>query len=140
MPSSPINYRTVFPPSNRDGLAAVAKAASVELKEKLQGTFDEIEFRKGIIPFEADYRSCGPSTYTPTSISIGEVKALGDFPDYAELAGVPPPKPYEGFKIESAITRPYRPFRWAYHQTMCTLFWCFEARKLKLNSSYQTRD
>ena len=76
-------------------------------------------FRKGIIPFTANYRECGPSTYTPMEISIEEVKALGDFPDYAELSGVPLPEAYNVFNIGTAIPRPYRPLRWAYHQTMC---------------------
>jgi hypothetical protein len=40
--------------------------------------------------------------------------------DYAALTGVPPPNPVpEGFTIETAKARPYRPFRWEYHQTMC---------------------
>ena len=50
---------------------------------------------------------------------MGEVRALGDFPDYAKLSGVPLPQPYPECNIERAIPRPYRPFRWAYHQTMC---------------------
>jgi hypothetical protein len=40
------------------------------------------------------------------------------FPDYAALTGVPAPDPYVGFDIKRAIPRPYRPFRWKYHQTM----------------------
>jgi len=30
------------------------------------------------------------------------------------------PEPYGGFDPAKALPRPYRPFRWAYHQTMCT--------------------
>ena len=82
---------------------------------------DQKEFTKNIIPLEADYRECGPSTYTPMEISMAEIKALGDFPDYSQLSGVPLPEAYKEFEIEKALPRPYRPFRWAYHQTMCML-------------------
>ncbi|KAK6533687.1 hypothetical protein TWF694_002619 [Orbilia ellipsospora] len=51
--------------------------------------------------------------YTPL-----EIATLGRFPDYSTLSGVPPPKPYPNFNIATAKPRPYRPFRWAYHQTM----------------------
>lgn len=50
-----------------------------------------------------------------------EIKALGDFPDYSKISGVLLPKAYKEFDIEKARPRPYRPFRWAYHQTMCML-------------------
>ncbi|KAF3940015.1 hypothetical protein ABW19_dt0204581 [Dactylella cylindrospora] len=51
--------------------------------------------------------------YTPA-----EIASFGDFPDYASLTGVPLPDPYPEFNIATAKPRPYRPFRWAYHQTM----------------------
>lgn len=47
-----------------------------------------------------------------------EIEGYGDFPDYASLSGVRLPNPYPEFKIEKALPRPYRPFRWSYHQTM----------------------
>lgn len=56
--------------------------------------------------------------YTPTEFSTEEIKALGEFPDYATLSGVPLPRPYHEFDIKKALPRPYRPFRWNYHQTM----------------------
>ncbi|KAF5372889.1 hypothetical protein D9758_001713 [Tetrapyrgos nigripes] len=40
-------------------------------------------------------------------------------PNYYEMTGVPPPTPLPNFDIDKATARPYRPFRWAYHQTMC---------------------
>lgn len=42
-----------------------------------------------------------------------------EFTDYFELTGVPPPTPLPDFDIDNALPRPYRPFRWKYHQTMC---------------------
>lgn len=116
----PVELKNVFPPSQRENLSKIAESYASPTKEKLLGgVIDDAEFRKNIMPLTADYRECGPSTYTPTGFSIEEVKALGDFPDYAELSDVPLPDPYKEFKIESATARPYRPFRWAYHQTMC---------------------
>ena len=119
--SPPVEYKNIFPPSQRETLGKVAEKYASPIKEKLlSGEIDDVEFRKNIIPFTANYEDCGPSVYTPMGLSIAEVKALGDFPDYAELSGVPRPNPYKDFQIENAIARPYRPFRWAYHQTMCT--------------------
>ena len=113
-----VPYKDTYPPSRRGALANVAKQLSLAQREKLAGRdVDQIEFKKCIIPFTADYRECG-STYTPMELSIDEIKALGDFPDYAELCGVPLPEAYKEFNIETALPRPYRPFRWAYHQTM----------------------
>lgn len=116
----PVDYRDIYPPSRRETLLKVAESLSAGQKAKLKGhEVDGSVFRKGVIPFTTDYRECGPSMYTPMEISIEEVHALGDFPDYAELSGVPLPEAYKEFHIETAIPRPYRPMRWAYHQTMC---------------------
>jgi hypothetical protein len=57
--------------------------------------------------------------FTPCEFSTEEIKALGDFPDYVTLSGVPLPEAYPEFDINKAKPRPYRPFRWNYHQTMC---------------------
>lgn len=56
---------------------------------------------------------------TATGITLREIQRVGDFPDYATLSGIPLPSPYPKFDITTAMPRPYRPFRWAYHQTMC---------------------
>ncbi|KAF5009258.1 hypothetical protein FDECE_4551 [Fusarium decemcellulare] len=56
--------------------------------------------------------------YTPTGFSTAEIRALGRFPDYSVLSGVPHPTPCPDFDIKRAVFRPFRPFRWAYHQTM----------------------
>lgn len=115
-----IDYKDIFPPSCREALANVAQSLPPHRQQNFGGLeINEDEFRKSLIPLTAHYETCGPSTYTPTGFSIGEVKALGDFPDYAELSGVPLPEPYHECDFQKAIPRPYRPFRWAYHQTMC---------------------
>jgi len=115
-----VDYIDIFPPSSREALAKVSKNLEPGPGKKLLGGQGCPEpLKKSLIPFTADFRKCGYSTYTPMGISIAEIQALGDFPDYAELSGVSLPKPYTEFKIETALPRPYRPFRWSYHQTMC---------------------
>ena len=112
-------YKDIFPPSSREALLKVAESLSTSQKKKIGvQEITEEEFMKNVIPFEADYRECGPSTYTPMEISMAEINALGDFPDYSKLSGVPLPEAYKKFDIGKALPRPYRPFRWAYHQTM----------------------
>ena len=118
----PAEYKDIFPPSSREGLLKLAESFPTSQKNRIGiREVEQEEFTKNVIPFEADYRECGPSTYTPMEISMVEVKALGDFPDYSKLSGIPLPEAYEDFEIEKALPRPYRPFRWAYHQTMCML-------------------
>lgn len=121
-PMIPLGFWDAFPPSGREALIAVAQKLPETQKRKLGGKdVDQATFENRLISFTADFATCRSSTYTPTRLSTDEIKALGDFPDYAELSGVPPPKAYEGFRIETALSRPYRPLRWAYHQTMCML-------------------
>lgn len=116
----PANYKTVFPPSSREALLKVSESSSSSQKKKIGcQEVDQEEFMKNVIPFETDYRECGPSTYTPMKISMAEIEALGDFPEYSKLSGVPLPEAYKEFEIKRALPRPYRPFRWAYHQTLC---------------------
>lgn len=120
-PLPKIGYRDIFPPSGREALLKVAEKLPPARRQRIRaGQIGQAEFRKDVMSMHADYRECGPSSFTPTGISVEEIDALQDFPDYAELSGVPLPKPYEEFKIETALPRPYRPFRWVYHQTMCT--------------------
>lgn len=116
------DYITTFPPCRREAIASLVGTLPVEDDLKLVGyELDESIWTKTLLPFASDYMQCSDGKYTPTGISVGQIKALGDFPDYAELSGVPLPQPYHDFDINKAISRPYRPFRWAYHQTMCKL-------------------
>jgi len=57
--------------------------------------------------------------YTPTGFSTQEIRRIGRFPDYSLLSGVRPPAPCAAtWDISKAVFRPYRPFRWGYHQHM----------------------
>jgi hypothetical protein len=117
---SPTEYIDIFPGSRREALAKVMEMTPqgslgnpVGLETQKSMTADMM------VPYEANYMEIDGSKHTPTGFSVDEIKALGDFPDYAELSGVPLPEPYHAFDIDKALPRPYRPFRWAYHQTMC---------------------
>lgn len=126
MPSNthpPSEYKDIFPPSTRGNLPVWTKSWKLMLAG-LRSTSGEAEVNQvvppgNVIGLEKDYRECDSSTYTSMGMSIAEVRALGDFPDYSKLSGVCLPQAYKEHKLETAIPRPYRPFRWAYHQTMC---------------------
>ncbi|KAF2624735.1 hypothetical protein BU25DRAFT_474681 [Macroventuria anomochaeta] len=108
------DYSTTFPSSRRSILAETELPST--LAEAV--TASHSDWTKRMLPMKASYLEATDCTYTPCEFSIAEIKALGDFPDYATLSGVPLPKPYHDFDIKKAFPRPYRPFRWAYHQTM----------------------
>ncbi|KPM34258.1 hypothetical protein AK830_g12316 [Neonectria ditissima] len=126
-------YVKVFPPSQRGQLLAIAPGLST------LSTLDLATAPKNaILKLDADYRVANPSTYVFSGFTVGEVRGLGNFPNYAALSGVPPPSPLTNFNIDTATPRPYRPFRWAYHQTMSYKklepdFW------IELESSYRER-
>jgi hypothetical protein len=118
-PSTP-DHSIAYPPSRRATLEEVAPHLAARTPAEagtiLPGTGEEKPLQA---PLEVPFADWDPKTFTPTEFSKEEIDALGDFPDYATLSGVPLPQAYEGFDIEKAKPRPYRPFRWAYHQTMC---------------------
>lgn len=103
-------YERAFPPSRKHALEHPSAQADLQL-------------------IEPDYSRLLPDKETPnagqhlhhataTGFTLEDIQQLGDFPDYATLSGVPLPQAYVEFDIETALSRPYRPFRWAYHQTM----------------------
>ncbi|KAL4961837.1 heme-dependent oxidative N-demethylase family protein [Aspergillus stella-maris] len=126
----------ILPPQRRHALSAL-------LPNRSYKDVSEEEVRANIFPMTADFRDYTTQDqekqlYTPTGFSTADLEALGNFPDYATLSGVPLPEKYEGFDIEKALPRPYRPFRWAYHQTMSltkleTNWW------LELENTYKDR-
>ena len=113
-------YEDVFPPSRRFALSEI----KTRLSKKLGKSIEELSkspsnSRTSCVPHDRPWDSIKQPAYTATEFSVEEIQAFGDFPDYAGLSGVPPPEPYLNFDLSKAIPRPYRPFRWAYHQTMC---------------------
>ncbi|KAJ6547110.1 hypothetical protein B0H19DRAFT_1164033 [Mycena capillaripes] len=58
--------------------------------------------------------------------------------DYFALTGVRPPVPLLDFDIDKTKARPYRPFRWEYHQTM-SLKSMDPDRWIELESTYRAR-
>ncbi|KKK15439.1 hypothetical protein ARAM_005360 [Aspergillus rambellii] len=114
---SPIHAATVVPPQRRHILAALPRTAP-SYKEVHEDKVKARLLLRLLLPMTADYSAVSTELYTCTGFSTTDLSALGDFPDYATLSGVPLPRAYAEFDIERALARPYRPFRWAYHQTM----------------------
>ncbi|KAF1833537.1 hypothetical protein BDW02DRAFT_589634 [Decorospora gaudefroyi] len=111
------DYSDTFPSSRRFALAdidATSNLGSVDGKLNEQGE----DWKQNMLPIDVSYLDADESSFVPCGFSVKEIKALGDFPDYATLSGVPLPQPYPEFDIDKALPRPYRPIRWAYHQTM----------------------
>ncbi|KAJ5609331.1 hypothetical protein N7528_009898 [Penicillium herquei] len=130
--TSPSSYTDALPPQRRESLLQL-DGAPVYYNE-----VDEAKVQQNLLPINANYMNSPGNLYTPTGFLVEEVKALGDFPDYATLSGVPLPSPYHAHDIDKAKPRPYRPFRWAYHQTMSltkleTDWW------IELESTYRAR-
>lgn len=122
-PVSPPSYSDTLPPQRREALSILAKELPDTLGKLPCRAVSEEEVKNHILPMTANYMTSEPNKYTPTGFSAEEIRAMGDFPNYAELSGVPLPQAYAEFDIDKARPRPYRPFRWAYHQTMCMSFY-----------------
>ena len=120
----------LFPPHRREALAALPSDA---LKGPGKSGKQLSELAPDYSKLTPDKAACDTDEHlnhtTATGFTAEEVKRLGDFPDYAILSGIPLPNEYKEFNIETAMPRPYRPFRWPYHQTMCTFtrFVCYRA-------------
>jgi len=115
-----VDYGDVFPPSRRTALSEIeCSLPNASRKLSVGHTETSANSRQTRIPLMTPFDQAPLGSFTPTGFSVEEIHALGDFPDYATLSGVPLPQEYEGFDITKARSRPYRPFRWAYHQTMC---------------------
>lgn len=114
------DFVKTFPPSRRSALLELTETASPSKQDILIGPEPTLEvLQKDALPTTYAYNlDHGATKYTPTGFSVAEIKALGDFPAYDILSGVPLPQPYQNFDPDKALPRPYRPFRWNYHQTM----------------------
>jgi hypothetical protein len=106
------DYADIFPPSQHKTLSEVQPG-----RPRSQSRVKFIT-QSSLLPMTADYRSADENLLIFSGFKVGEVKSLGSFPDYATLSGVPLPSPITDFDIGTALPRPYRPFRWNYHQTM----------------------
>ena len=110
-----------LPPLRRQFLSEIVKTTSSEKSpvKDIEGDIKEESVRQSMLPLTANYETSPGNLFTPTGFSVDEIKSLGDFPDYATLSGIPLPDAYPEFDIDKALARPYRTFRWNYHQTMC---------------------
>jgi hypothetical protein len=107
-----VDYKDVFPQETK---------CSIEVREYERGwqfirTYEERQNKP--ILFNVHHATLEGDRVSPTGYTLEGIYRLGDFPDYAILSGVPLPNVYQNFNINTALPRPYRPFRWAYHQTM----------------------
>ncbi|KAF8863355.1 hypothetical protein BDZ45DRAFT_702426 [Acephala macrosclerotiorum] len=118
-PGNP-DYSTTLPSSRREVLPELAKTLSATNSKILLKTKPSTDFiLENQLPMTQSYAvDDGVPKYTPTGFSTAEIKAMGDFPAYDILTGTPLPQAYKEFDPATALPRPYRPFRWAYHQTM----------------------
>ncbi|EED17580.1 conserved hypothetical protein [Talaromyces stipitatus ATCC 10500] len=107
-------YSDALPPPRREAMlnmkSKIPKTASKHISEE--------HILKNILPMTQNYETASDGLYTSMGFSVKEIKEMGDFLDYSALSGVPLPNAHQEFKIEKALPRPYRPFRWNYHQTM----------------------
>ena len=112
------DFTKIFPPSRHFMLSKLSRLILLpEQPIDPEPTADDLV--KNLLPSVRSYDIHNDIVkYTPTRFSTAEIKALGNFPDYDILSGIPLPKPYAEFDPTKALPRPYRPFRWAYHQTM----------------------
>ncbi|KAI1104940.1 hypothetical protein F4804DRAFT_305515 [Jackrogersella minutella] len=130
---------STFPPAPRGQLKIMVEKMPPAQRQAMGDlSFSTNTFTNSLLGLDEDYRAADDSKYCFTGFSVKEIKALGDFPDYSTLSEVPLPQPYPEFDIDKAKPRPYRPFRWAYHQTMSltkleTDWW------LELESTYRKR-
>ena len=117
-------YVNTFPPLTRENITEAAASLPEDRRNVLENsTFDEKKWTKSILGFEDDYRKADPDRYIYSGYKVEEIRALGDFPDYSTLSEVPLPEAYHDHELKKALPRPYRPFRWGYHQTMCESTW-----------------
>ncbi|KAF1808806.1 hypothetical protein P152DRAFT_209949 [Eremomyces bilateralis CBS 781.70] len=112
-------YADTFPPSRRCAVSDLGPDCPL-LKDRTLVEFISTcpGSRTSLAPMDLPFSQWSPNHYTCMEFSKEEIEALGGFPDYAALSGVPLPQPYHEFDIDTAMSRPYRPFRWSYHQTM----------------------
>ena len=111
----------LFPPHRLEALADLPPGA---LKGPGKSAKELIQLPPDYSRLTPDKAVCNTDEFldhvTATGFTVREIRRLGDFPDYSTLSGIPLPNEYKGFDIKTAMPRPYRPFRWPYHQTMCT--------------------
>ena len=111
------DFASVYPPSRKTALANVL--GSPEMLGNNQEGLKACAGTKECVPLTTELHHAKKTMFLPCGFTVADINALGDFPDYATLSGIPLPEPYLDFDITKAKPRPYRPFRWAYHQTMC---------------------
>lgn len=113
------SFKDQFPPCRRQAIASGQDEQTREVRCRLKGPSPlPAQLQSRQLPSTKTQDLGKSGQYTPTGFSTEDIEALGAFPDYSALSGVPHPKPCPGFDITTASFRPFRPFRFSYHQTM----------------------
>lgn len=108
-------YHLQFPPSRQHVLARLPQFKSLAAQAEIP---PEI-LSSQALPTTKNGGLGQDNLYTPTGFSTQQIRALGRFPDYPLLSGVRHPEPCgPEWDISKATFRPFRPFRWKYHQHM----------------------
>lgn len=127
-------YQDVFPPSRRYALADLPPDAFSGPGKSAKELSEQPPDYSKLVPDKSVANADALKDHvTATGFTVEEIRRLGDFPDYAALSGVPLPTPYPDFDITKAKFRPYRPLRWAYHQTMC--MWAARFEKIGMRAT-----
>ncbi|KAK4176799.1 hypothetical protein QBC36DRAFT_328519 [Triangularia setosa] len=110
-----------FPPSRRHILSSFPQFEKFSVADQAEISPQVLQARALTTTSKVDLAV--NNFYTPTGFSTQEIRSLvGRFPDYAVLSGVPYPEPVPAsWDIKKAIFRPFRPFRWNYHQHMALM-------------------
>jgi hypothetical protein len=118
--SSTLDFSDTFPPSRREALGSLPSDAMHGPGKTARELSVLPPGHEKRVPSEEvwDFDKLANGA-TATGFTLNEIQRLGDFPDYSTLSGIPLPAEYVGFDITKAKARPFRPLRWAYHQTMC---------------------
>ncbi|KAM7210510.1 Protein of unknown function (DUF3445) domain containing protein [Rhypophila decipiens] len=114
---SPYPYLLQFPPSRRHTLAQLPGFEKSDIRDVSPETL-----KSQALPTTGTPDLNKDNLYTTMGFSTQDVRKLGRFPDYAILSGVRNPLPVgPDWDINKATFRPFRPFRWGYHQHMALM-------------------
>src|ERR1700761_8729276 len=83
-------YVNTFPPLTRENIPEAAAELPEDRRMVLESsTFDEKNWTKSILGWEEDFRIADPERYIYTGYKIKEIRAMGNFPNYSALSGIP---------------------------------------------------
>ncbi|KAK3374684.1 hypothetical protein B0H63DRAFT_399290 [Podospora didyma] len=116
--TTPPPHILTFPPTRRHVLSSFPQFEKTKIQPEILAS--TLKRRALTTTKKADLSK--DNLYTPMGFATQEIRALGRFPDYSILTGVRHPEPCSpSWDISKAVFRPFRPFRWGYHQHMALM-------------------